>query len=100
MRSPFRHHGAHEPGRGRKAHHAPTAGVAGLVADSQQPRSLARNERDVESIERIPEALTLCLDKGLLARPTVEEALRPLCRLQRPISRLLGVGEEPPGELI
>src|SRR5882757_1089951 len=95
MRPPLvlRDDSTHETGGRRKTHHAPTAQHARLVADSQQPRCLARRQRDVEAIQRIPKAVALRLDKGLLARPAVEEPQRPLAWLERAIGRVLAARE-------
>src|SRR6266576_1119253 len=84
----------------RKTHHAPTAQLARLVADSQQPRCLPRRQRDVEAIQRIPKAVALRFDKGLLARPAVEESQRSVAWLEAAIRRVLEAREIACGDVV
>src|SRR3989442_5120964 len=95
MRPPLvlRDDSPHETGGRRKTQHAPTAQLARLVADSQQPRCLPRRQRDVEAIQRIPKAVALRFDKGLLARPAVEESQRPVAWLEAALRRVLEARE-------
>src|SRR6266576_5445797 len=94
------HDSPHEAWGRRKTHHAPTAQLARLVADSQQPRCLARRQRDVEAIQRIPKAVALRLDKGLLAGPAVEESQRPVAWLEATIRRVLEAREIACGDVV
>ena len=73
----------------------PAAGIAEHVPDAQDPGRLTGRERDIECIERTVQPVSQRLDKGLLARPAIEESLRPLAKIERPVRVMLTGGKKP-----
>src|SRR6266576_5912006 len=71
----------------------PAAAVPGRVLDPQHLRRLPRCERHIEAIERDREATAERLHERFLARPAVEEPLRPVAWVEGPVGRVLAARE-------
>src|SRR5204863_9247421 len=77
------HHDGRHEARGRdEAPHAPATTVTGCAPNAEDRCGYGRTERHIEAIERIGEAVAERLEEGFLARPALEEAPRPITRIE------------------
>src|SRR5256885_12927541 len=83
-----------KPGGGRKARHAPAAVLAGCVRDAEDARGLTGGKRHREAIEGVRKPFAQRLDERFLARPALEEAERPLARIERAVRLVLHAGKK------
>src|SRR5712692_2408837 len=80
---------ADQSGAGREAMERPAAVLSGRTLDADDPGWFPRRERNVEAIERMGKALAERLDERFLARPAIEEAERPVARIEGEVRLVL-----------
>ena len=71
----------------------PAARVPGFVLHTKNSCRHTRRQRYIEAIQRIAKAITNSFDEGLLARPAIEESLRPLAPIEGEVSLVLTSGK-------